>query len=37
MRAASNDPWKDALLNGYPAAGFIALAGYLVWVFAVLR
>jgi hypothetical protein len=26
---------RDALLNGYPIAGFIALAGYLLWIFAV--
>ena len=37
MRAAPNDPWKNALLDGYATAGVIALAGYLLWVFAVSR
>lgn len=37
MGARQNYPWKDALLEGYPAAGFLALAGYLLWTLAVSR
>ena len=37
MRTGQNYPWKDALLEGYPAAGFIALAGYLLWTLVVSR
>ncbi|HEV7221906.1 MAG TPA: hypothetical protein VGN42_04345 [Pirellulales bacterium] len=37
MRADPNYPWEDALLDGYPAAGFVALAAYLLWTFMLSR
>lgn len=37
MRATPNDRWKEALLDGYPVAGCIALAGYLLWALVVSR
>ena len=37
MRADPDFPWEDALLDGYPAAGFVALATYVLWILMLSR
>jgi hypothetical protein len=33
MRTDNSRSWHSALIDGYPLAGFLVLAAYLLWAF----